>query len=95
MQGAHVAYIREVADCLTLSAYHGPQMSQILASADLSEVAQEDMRDKIGKLLLGRDVQYPTSNPTPPPSMFRNNKNMVDEFIQALEAGGIRVDRSV
>lgn len=91
MQGAHVAFIRQISDCLVLSAYHGPAMRNVLQEADLSKVANVDMRNMIGEKLLGRVVIYPGENPSPPPSIKRNGLTGFSLLKKQLEEGGIKV----
>jgi len=91
MQGCHMAFIREIADCLVLSAYHGPEVMKVLKEVDLGAVAQRDMRDLVGEILLKRPVIYPIVNPAPPPSKIRNGLGQPNKFISLLVEGGIVV----
>lgn len=93
MQGCHMAFIREIADCLALSGYHGPEMIKVWEEVDLGSVAQYDMRNLVGRNLHGKDVIYPNRNPAPPPSKIRIGMSSPVKFIDLLEAGGIRVER--
>lgn len=67
-------------------------MAKIWAEADLHSVAQTDMRDRIGKILLGRPVIYPSSNPAPDPSPFRLGQGTPEKFLAALNSAGIRIE---
>jgi len=93
MQGCHMAFIREITDCLALSGYHGPEMIKVWEDVDLGSVAQSDMRDLIGRYLHGKDVIYPSHNPGPPPSKIRIGMSSPKMFIELLEAGGVRIER--
>ena len=91
LQGSHMGFLREIADCLTVSAYHGPAVMKVWEQADLASVAQADMRPLVGKLLLGREVIYPAKNPGPEPSQFRVGLSSPERFLSALKATGIAV----
>ncbi|MDE2418776.1 MAG: hypothetical protein KGN32_13310 [Burkholderiales bacterium] len=91
LQGSHMGFIREIADCLTVSAYHGPAVMKVWAQADLASVAQTDMRPLVGRILLGRDVIYPTQNPAPGPSQFRVGLSSPERFLSALKQTGIAI----
>ncbi|MBW1723379.1 MAG: hypothetical protein JRJ78_15150 [Deltaproteobacteria bacterium] len=71
LQGCHMGFIREIADCLVLSAYHGPEVVKVFEEADLASVSREDMRDRVGRILHGEKVRYPPQNPAPPVSRIR------------------------
>jgi len=90
-QGSHMGFIREIADCLTVSAYHGPNIMKVWEEADLASVARKDMRPKVGKLLLGRDVVYPPQNPGPEPSTIRVNISNPDRYLDLLKQTGIEI----
>ncbi len=92
MQGAHVAFIRAIADCLVLSAYHGPEMIKVWSELDLHSVSQKDMRDKVGELLFGGPVKYPEENPAPEPSLFRMGMGKPELFISTLKNAGFPVN---
>lgn len=92
LQGCHMGFIREITDNLVLSAYHGPKMIKVWSEADLGSVAQQDMRHLVGRILLGKDVIYPKTNPAPENSPFREGLASPDKFLRALSEGGIRVD---
>lgn len=89
LQGCHMGFIRSLSDCLVLSAYHGPHMVSVLSEAHLGAVAQHDIRPKIGKLLLGRDIIYPVSNPAPKISGFRLNKHKTELFVSSLKSAEV------
>ena len=91
LQGSHMGFIREIANCLTVSAYHGPAIMRVWGQADLASVAQADMRPLVGKMLLGRDVIYPAKNPGPGPSPFRAGLSSPERFLDALKATGIAI----
>lgn len=93
LQGGHMSFLRGLMDMLVLSAYHGPNMSSLIKKADLGALCQNDIRPKIGKILLGRDVFYPESNPTPKMSDFRTGLHLPDNFCALLEQAGIEVIR--
>lgn len=91
LQGSHMGFIREIAGCLTVSAYHGPAVMEVWAQADLASVAQSDMRPLVGKILLGRNVIYPTKNPGPGPSQFRVGLSSPEHFLSAIKKTGIAI----
>jgi hypothetical protein len=92
-QGAHLSLVRSIADCLVLSAYHGPAMAEVLAEVNLTASVQDDVRDEVGAHLLGRTVQYPLRNPGPSPSRLRENRSTPEQFLAMLEAIGVAVER--
>ena len=91
MQGGHMAFIREIADCLVLSAYHGPEMMKVLQEVDLGSVAQRDMRDLVGEILHNGPVSYPSANPAPGPSLVRKGLGHPENFISMLKEAGIMI----
>lgn len=90
-QGSHMGFIREIADCLTVSAYHGPNVMKVWEEADLASVAQHDMRPLVGRILLGRDVRYPGKNPGPAPSQIRLGLSRSHRFLDLIRKAGIEV----
>lgn len=93
MQGCHMGFIREITNCLALSGYHGPNMIKVWEEVDLASAAQRDMRHLVGRHLHGKDVIYPSFNPSPPPSKIRIGMSSHRKFIDLLEVGGIRIER--
>ena len=91
LQGSHMGFIREIADCLTISAYHGPAVMKVWEQVDLAAVARQDMRPKVGHILLGRDVVYPQNNPSPAPSSFRKGLSNPQRFFDLLKQTGIKI----
>jgi len=91
MQGGHLGFIREIADCLVLSAYHGSEVMEVWEEVDLGSVAQLDMRDRIGEILLKRPVHYPIANPAPGASIMRKGLGHPDNFVSRLKKGGIMI----
>ena len=89
MQGSHLAFIREIADCLVLSAYHGFEVMKVWQEVDLASVAQGDMRARIGEALLKCPVIYPTANPAPGPSFIRKGLGSPNNFVSLLKQGEI------
>jgi hypothetical protein len=89
LQGCHMAFIRALTGSLVVSAYHGPRMYEVWSHADLGKVAQKDMRSRIGRLLLGREVYYPKENPAPPVSAFRKGLGSPDLFLRLLREDGL------
>ena len=85
LQGAHMSFLRALTDSLVLSAYHGRNVRAVIAKADFGAVLQKDVRPKIGKILLGRDVIYPKSNPSPKVSSFREGLHKPDRLIELLQ----------
>ena len=49
------------------------------------------LRSAIGKMLLGREVRYPTENPSPPASTFREGTRTIANYTAALETFGVTV----
>ena len=92
-QGAHMGFIRSLTGVLTLSAYHGKNMIEVLSNADLSKVAQSDIRGEIGDLIHNKKVKYPHDNPTPSVSEFRKNAHKPEKFINLLEQNNIKIIR--
>lgn len=92
MQGTHLAFIRAIANCLVLSAYHGPEVMKVWQEVDLATAAQKDMRNLVGEILLGRPVIYPESNPAPAPSIIREQLVSLDNFAAALQKNGITIE---
>jgi len=90
-QGAHVSLIRAVADCLVLSAYHGPEMAKATAEVDLTRAVLTDLRDEVGARLLGRPVKYPDTNPGPPVSTLRSNRSSPALYLDLLRSAGVDV----
>jgi len=89
MQGGHMAFIREIADCLVLSAYHGTEVMKIWQNVDLGSVANKDMRDLVGEILHKGPVIYPSANPAPGPSVIRKGLGSPDNFISMLIEAGV------
>lgn len=83
-QGSHMSVIRAVSDCLVLSGYHGREMTRLVREVDFFDAVPEDIRPRIGKLLLGREVRYPSENPSPPPSQLRVGLSHPDRFLALL-----------
>jgi hypothetical protein len=92
-QGSHMSVIRNVANCLVLSAYHGAEMSRLLPRVDLFSAVTEDIRPRVGRLLLGREVRYPTANPGPAPSSFRRGLSHPDRLLELLAREGLPLER--
>lgn len=88
-QGAHMSLLRQVADCLVLSAYHGPAMTRVLTRVNLTHAVPFDLRDEVGRQLLGRPVRYPERNPSPPPSRTRRGRSGPAPFIALLRRAGV------
>ncbi len=86
-----MGFIRMLVDCLTISAYHGPETLSVFANVDLAAVAQTDMRDEVGYWLLGKKVRYPEENPSPAVSSFREGVGHPAHFLRLLRDGGIRI----
>lgn len=84
LQGCHMGFIRALTGALALSAYHGPRMIEVWSQADLGSVAQKDMRNRVGRLLAGREVVYPPENPAPGPSVFRTGLSSPNHFLALL-----------
>ena len=84
-QGDHMAFIRALTDTLVLSAYHGKNVQKVLSSVDLAKAVQKDVRMKIGEMLHGRPVIYPSHNPSPNLSVFREGAYKPEKFIALLK----------
>jgi hypothetical protein len=87
-QAVHLSLIREVSDCLALSGYHGPAMQRVLAAVDLGAAVRTDVRPRVGELLLGAPVWYPTANPSPLASEFRAGLAHPNTFLGLLRRDG-------
>jgi len=48
-----------------------------------------DVRPQVGKLLLGRDVQYPETNPTPAPWDSRSRFKSIGVYVDRLKKAGV------
>ena len=80
-----MAFIRALTDTLVLSAYHGKNVQKVLSSVDLAKAVQKDVRMKIGEMLHGRPVIYPSHNPSPNLSVFREGAYKPEKFIALLK----------
>lgn len=89
-QGGNMSLLKDITDALVLSAYHGPAMRALLARVDLRGAATTDIRPAIGEALAGGPVVYPTDNPSPPPSSFRQGRSHFAAFLEVLSRYGIR-----
>ena len=85
-QGAHVAFIRQLTDSLVLSGYHGPAMKEVLSHVELKRTVQDDIRPLVGKCLHGREVVYPSTNPSPARSKMREGVSHLAPFLAALHS---------
>lgn len=85
-QGTVMHITRMLAGCLHLSAYHGPQMRSVLPRINLKTAVRDDIRMRIGALLLGSPVRYPSTNPGPAPSSFRHGLGAPERFLQEASA---------
>ncbi|MGD2153735.1 MAG: hypothetical protein PVG79_10755 [Gemmatimonadales bacterium] len=93
-QGAHHSIIRQLTGALTLSAYHGPAMREVLRSVDLFTAVPHDIRPQLGARLFGAPVAYPETNPGPPKSGFRKGHSHLKPFLKRLSALGIPISTS-
>lgn len=87
-----MSIMREVTDCLVLSAYHGPAATRILGQVDLWTAAARDIRPAMGLALHGQPIAYPADNPRPPLSEHRSGFHRPEHFLALLRAGGIRIE---
>lgn len=92
-QGAHLGFLRSICDALFTSAYHGPRTAKVMKRINLRVLATKDLRDDIGRTLLGRPVLYPETNPAPPASSFRRGARDVEKYFRSLESFGVRISR--
>ena len=90
-QGSHMSMLRQLTDTLVLSAYHGPQVSQIRARIDFRTAILGDVRQQVGEILADSPVHYPTVNPGPPPSLFRSGHSHVTPLLRELQKWEIQV----
>ena len=90
LQGGHMSFLRGIMDMLVLSAYHGPNVSNLIEKVDLGAVCQKDLRPKIGKILLGHDVIYPEINPHPITSEIRKDLHKPEKLCSALEKVNVK-----
>jgi hypothetical protein len=91
MQGSHMALLRALTGCVTLSGYHGPAVQAVVSSVDLSACVQRDIRPRVGRILRGREVVYPGINPGPPASTLRGGVSDAGPWIAAARASGLVV----
>lgn len=91
-QGVHISIIRELTQCLTVSAYHGSQVTKVIQHSDLAQCAREDVRPLIGKALAGGEVWYPTENPSPSQWNHRRVANGGEAWIARAREIGINAD---
>lgn len=89
-QGVSLSLLRDLTDAVALSAYHGPAMRALMTRVDLRGAAVADIRPEIGEALAGGPVVYPTQNPSPPPSRFREGLSHLDRFLEVLARHGLR-----
>jgi hypothetical protein len=90
-QGAHQSIMRQIANALVLSAYHGPEIRKVFFEVDLARTVQEDIRPIIGEHLHGKPVKYPSINPGPPLSTIRKGISHAEPFLKALSSLGIEI----
>ncbi len=93
-QGAHLGFLRSICDALFLSAYHGPKTANVMKRINLRKLATNDLRNDIGRMLLGRPVMYPETNPAPPASSFRRGARDANRYFKSLEFFGVKISRS-
>ena len=91
MQGSHLGFLRSMTNCLVLSSYHGKYVRNVISKADLSRVANTDIRHLLGEKIAGRKVVYPVTNPGPKPSSFREGLSSVDEFMREIKNENIKL----
>lgn len=90
-QGCHNGFIRSLTDTLVLSAYHGKSVTDVIKNSDLPRVVRRDVRPKIGRLLLGRSVLYPKTNPSPALSTVRTGAHRPEHLIKISKDHGIKI----
>ena len=90
-QGAHMAFMRALADCLVVSAYHGKNVTEVISKVNLPSAVQTDIRNKLGNIIHGREVIYPLSNPSPGLSDMRTGAHEPDKFIKILSENSIEI----
>ncbi len=86
-----MSIVRQLTDCLVLSGYHGPEAEKIVSEVDLYRAVQQDVRPLVGACLLGREVVYPSVNPSPPLSRFRSGQSHLEPFLTNLQSIGIPI----
>ncbi len=87
-----MSLLRQITDALVLSAYHGPAMTKVYAKVDLSKAVTHDLRDEVGERWLGRPVDYPRRNPSPPRSVRRRGRATPDVFLKLLGQTGMAIE---
>ncbi|MFP4385209.1 MAG: hypothetical protein ACLFSE_14290, partial [Spirochaetia bacterium] len=92
LQGDHQGFLRSISNCLFLSAYHGPQMTNVWKNMDFSLLCTYDIRKQIGRSLSGKEIFYPEENPSPPASEFKKNLNYTRILINSLTEYGIHIE---
>jgi len=83
-QGAHMGIMHELTGLPVLSAYHGPEVTAVLARTQLTKSVPHDVRPALGEALFHGPVSYPASNPGPPPSRIRAGLSGVATFLGVL-----------
>ena len=90
-QGAHMGFIRALANCLVLSIYHGKNVMEVLSTVSLPETVNTDIRNEIGTILFKKRVFYPSANPSPKLIENRAGAHCPDKFIRLLKKNGIEI----
>ncbi|MDB4438562.1 hypothetical protein N9195_03140 [bacterium] len=87
-QGVVHGIIRESIGVPNYSAYHGKDFLDLIAETQLSDVATEDLRQKIGNAICGKQILYPESNPSPEKWTSRDNQSNFETWKVAFSMRG-------
>lgn len=88
-QGCYHGILRGSAGIANYSAYHGPNMIEVLKKVNLKNSVKRDVRPQLGYLLKGEKVHYPVENPSPPSWNKRKEYSRIERFIDLMEADNI------
>ena len=91
MQGAHLGFLRSICGALFLSAYHGPRTFDVVSAIDFHPAITRDIRPLVGNLLAGKEVRYPSSNPSPSGFDTRSALRSRQNFTEALANMGVTI----
>jgi len=89
-----MSFLRDITGSLVVSAYHGPEVTKVIASLDFAKAVRRDLRARIGRNLYGDVVKYPEENPSPPLSAIRAGVSHLEPFLRTAKAYGL-VDHSL
>ncbi len=83
-QGVFHGVIRESTNTPNYSAYHGRNVIKVLSETDFEKSVKTDIRADIGRFIYGKDIVYPSSNPSPPSWSTRKKYSSINYFKEVL-----------